>query len=172
MMPNARTIGNRRRDAASEQGPAAKAESAPAAEAGGADCPQPDALPVHSSRFVRGLFIAGGVTCVALGLAGIVLPVLPTTPFILLAAYCFARASPRLHQWLLDSRTFGPMIREWQRYRAIPWRTKLTAIALMSATMAASIVFFVRPWPLQAGLGLLGVGLAVWLYRIPSRDRP
>lgn len=136
------------------------------------DQPQSEPLPVHASRLVRGLLIAGGVTCVGLGVAGIVLPVLPTTPFILLAAYCFARASPRLHRWLLDSRTFGPMIREWQTHRAIPWRTKLTAIALMSATMAVSIVFFVRPWPLQAGLGLLGVGLAIWMYRIPSRDRP
>ena len=77
------------------------------------------------------------------------LPVLPTTPFMLLAAFCFMRASPRLHQRLLRSRTFGPMIREWEQHRAIPWRTKLTAIALMSVTMAASIYLFVRPWPLQ-----------------------
>ncbi len=127
---------------------------------------------VHSSRLVRGFYIAGGVACVALGLAGVVLPVLPTTPFILLAAFCFARASPKLHQRLLDSPSFGPMIREWEEHRAIPWRTKLTAIALMSTTMALSIALFVRPWPLQLGLGLLGVGLAIWLYRIPSRDRP
>ena len=120
---------------------------------------------------MRGFFLGGGVACIALGLAGLVLPVLPTTPFILLAAFCFARASPRLHQWLLRSPTFGPMIREWQQHRAIPWRTKLTAIALMSATMAGSIVLFVRPWPLQVGLSLLGLALAVWLYRIPSRDR-
>jgi len=120
---------------------------------------------------VRGFFLVGGVACIALGMAGLVLPVLPTTPFMLLAALCFARASPKLHRWLLGSRTFGPMIHEWQRHRAIPWRTKLTAIALMSVTMAGSIVFFVRPWPLQAALFLLGLVLAIWLYRIPSRDR-
>ena len=120
---------------------------------------------------MRGFFLVGGVACIALGMAGLVLPVLPTTPFILLAALCFARASPKLHRWLLGSRTFGPMIHEWQRHRAIPWRTKLTAIALMSVTMAASIVLFVRPWPLQLALSVLGLILAIWLYRIPSRDR-
>ena len=127
---------------------------------------------VHSSRLVRGLFVVGGAICVALGMAGLLLPVLPTTPFMLLAAYCFARASPRLHRRLLDSRSFGPMIREWQRHRALAWRTKLTAIVLMSATLAVSIVFFVRQPTLQLILALLGVALAVWLYRIPSRDRP
>jgi hypothetical protein len=121
---------------------------------------------------VRGLFLAAGIGCLALGIAGLVLPVLPTTPFVLLAAFCFARASPRLHQRLLRSRTFGPIVREWEQHRAIPWRTKLIAIALMSATLAVSIAFFVRPWPLQLALALLGLGLAVWLYRFPSRDRP
>ena len=126
---------------------------------------------VHASPLVRGVLVACGVLCVALGAAGLVLPVLPTTPFMLLAAFCFARASPALHRRLVASRLFGPTIVEWQRHRAIPWRTKITAIALMSATLAVSIVFFVRPVALKAGLALLGVGLAVWLYRIPSRDR-
>jgi hypothetical protein len=121
---------------------------------------------------VRGVLVACGVLCVALGAAGLVLPVLPTTPFMLLAAFCFARASPALHRRLVQSRVFGPTIVEWQRHRAIPWRTKIAAIALMSATLGVSIVFFVRPVPLKLALALLGVGLAVWLYRIPSRDRP
>lgn len=127
--------------------------------------------PVHASRVVRVLLRVAGVTCVVLGIVGLVLPVLPTTPFMLLAAYCFARASPRLHRRLLRSKTFGPMIREWQQHRAIPWRTKMTAIALMAATMTVSIVFFVRSPALKAALAMLGVVLALWLYRVPSRDR-
>lgn len=127
--------------------------------------------PVHASRVVRVLLRVAGATCVVLGIVGLVLPVLPTTPFMLLAAYCFARASPRLHRRLLRSKTFGPMIREWQQHRAIPWRTKMTAIALMAATMTVSIVFFVRPHALKAALAMLGVVLALWLYRVPSRDR-
>jgi uncharacterized membrane protein YbaN (DUF454 family) len=121
---------------------------------------------------VRGVLLSCGVLCVALGAAGLVLPVLPTTPFMLLAAFCFARASPALHRRFVQSRLFGPTIVEWERHRAIPWRTKLTAIALMSATLGVSIVFVVQPAALRIALALLGVVLAVWLYRIPSRDRP
>jgi hypothetical protein len=126
----------------------------------------------HDSPEVRAVLVGAGTACVVLGLLGLFLPVLPTTPFLLLAAACYARASERFYNWLLNNRTFGPTIREWRRYRSIPYRTKLTAIALMSLTLASSIVFFVRNPYLQAALSLLGVGLAVWLYRIPSRDRP
>jgi len=136
------------------------------------DLDEPGSARVHASRVVRGVLLGCGVLCVALGAAGLVLPVLPTTPFMLLAAFCFARASPALHRRLVQSRLFGPTIVEWERHRTIPWRTKLTAIALMSATLAVSIVFFVQPTALRIALALLGVVLAVWLYRIPSRDRP
>jgi len=124
----------------------------------------------HDSPLVRGLLLAAGVTCVALGVVGIFLPLLPTTPFMLLAAACFARSSQRFHERLLANRTFGPLILEWEKHRSLPRRTKLTAIVLMSLTLAVSIVFFVeRPW-LQALLAAFGVLLAVWMYRIPSRD--
>lgn len=126
----------------------------------------------HSSPVVRILLVAAGTACVGLGVLGLFLPLLPTTPFLLLAAACYARASPRFYNWLLNNRTFGPTIREWQRYRSIPYRTKLTAIALMSVTLTSSIVFFVRNPYLQATLAMFGVALAVWMYRIPSRDRP
>ena len=126
----------------------------------------------HDSPVVRVLLVTAGTTCVALGVLGLFLPVLPTTPFLLLAAACYARASRRFYNWLLNNRTFGPTIREWRRYRSIAYRTKLTAIVLMSLTLSSSIVFFVRNPYLQAVLALLGVALAVWLYRIPSRDRP
>ncbi len=129
-------------------------------------------LRLHDSPTVRLLFWSAGSLCVALGVIGLFLPVLPTTPFMLLAAACYARASERFYRWLLTHRVFGPTVREWRRHRSIPWRTKLWAIVLMSATLATSIVFFVRPPWLQGALALLGVLLAVWLYRVPSRDRP
>jgi hypothetical protein len=123
------------------------------------------------SRLVRVLFNLAGTVALGLGLLGIFLPLLPTTPFVLLAAGCYARGSERFHQWLLANRTFGPMVYEWERHRSLPYRTKVTAIVLMSTTMAISIVFFVRPAWLKIVLGLFGVGLAIWMYRIPSRDR-
>lgn len=129
-------------------------------------------LRLHDSPAVRALYWSAGSLCVALGVLGLFLPVLPTTPFMLLAAACYARASERFYRWLLTHRLFGPTVREWRRHRSIPWRTKLWAIALMSATLATSIVFFVRPAWLQLALAAMGAGLAIWLYRVPSRDRP
>jgi uncharacterized membrane protein YbaN (DUF454 family) len=101
-----------------------------------------------------------------------VVPVLPTTPFILLAAACFARSSDRFYHWLLHHRTFGPLVREWRQYRSIPYRTKLLAIAMMAGTLTVSIVFFVPKGWLQVALAVFGVLLAAWLYNVPSRDRP
>jgi uncharacterized membrane protein YbaN (DUF454 family) len=125
----------------------------------------------HPSYPVRVALLVAGSGCVAAGLAGIFLPVLPTTPFLLLAAACYARASRRFYNALLNNRLFGPAILEWQEHRSIRYRTKLTAILLMSLTMAVSIVFFVPNGWLQALLAALGLVLAVVLYRIPSRDR-
>ncbi len=126
----------------------------------------------HRSRWIRGLFLIAGTVALGLGIVGVFLPVLPTTPFVLLAAACYARGSRRFHQKLLANRTFGPIIAEWERHRSIPYRTKVAAVVLMSLTLATSIVFFVRPVWLKALLAVMGVGLAIWLYRIPSRDRP
>lgn len=121
---------------------------------------------------MRAAYLAAGFLFLGAGVLGMVLPVLPTTPFVLLAAACFARSSDRFYQWVLHHRSFGPLVREWRTHRSIPYRTKLFAIALMAISLTVSIVFFVRPGWLQAALALFGVGLAAWLYRIPSRDRP
>ena len=93
--------------------------------------------PRSRSRLVRGLFNAAGTLALGLGILGIFLPLLPTTPFVLLAAACYARGSERFHQWLLANPTFGPIVREWEDHRSLPYRTKITAIALMSANTAA-----------------------------------
>ena len=128
--------------------------------------------PLHASAAVRWLLIAAGLVATLLGVIGAFLPVMPTTPFLLVAAACFARASPKLDRMLTGSRTFGPTIVEWRRHRSIPWRTKLVAIGLMSTMLTVSIVFFVRPWWAQAALAAVGAATVVFLWRVPSRDRP
>ena len=126
----------------------------------------------HPSPSVRAALVLAGSGFVLVGLAGVFLPVLPTTPFLLVAAACYARASRRFYNALLNNRLFGPAIFEWRQHRAIARRTKLTAIALLSLTLATSIVFFVENTWLRLGLALCGLVLAAWLYRIPSRDAP
>jgi uncharacterized membrane protein YbaN (DUF454 family) len=131
-----------------------------------------DEVRPHASPLVRGLLVSAGVIALALGLVGVALPVLPTTPFLLLAAACFAKASPALYRRLAHSRAFGPAIREWRRHRSIPWRAKLAGIALMSISITVSAVFFVKPWWGKALLFATMIVVGTWLYRIPSRDRP
>ena len=126
----------------------------------------------HRLLTVRVLYAGLGTGCVVLGILGMFLPVLPTTPFLLLAAGCYARASGRFYNWLLNHPLFGPTIQEWRRHRSIAYRTKVTAIVLMALTLGSSIVFFVgEPW-LRGALAAFGVILGIYLYRIPSRDRP
>lgn len=123
----------------------------------------------HGSPVVRALFFVAGAVSLALGIAGAFLPVLPTTPLVLLAAACFARSYRPLHEWLLAHRLFGPIVREWHEHRSIPRRTKFVAITMMATTLGVSIVFFVEPRWLQALLAAFGIGLGLWMYRLPSR---
>jgi hypothetical protein len=124
----------------------------------------------HGSPVVRAVFFVAGAVSLGLGVAGIFLPVLPTTPLVLLAAACFARSYRPFHEWLIGHRLFGPMLREWHEHRSIPRKVKFTAIAMMVTTLGASIVLLVEPAWLKAALAALGIALGAWMYRLPSRD--
>lgn len=87
----------------------------------------------------RVFWMAGGGLALALGLAGIVLPLLPTTPFLLLAAFCFARSSPRLEMWLVEHPRLGPPIRHWRAEGAIAPRAKGLALIAIAATFGLSL---------------------------------
>ena len=126
----------------------------------------------HANPGVRLAFALLGCLFVALGIAGAFLPLLPTTPFMLLAAACFARASTRFYNWLLNTRAFGPAILEWRLHRSIPYRVKLIAITMMAVTLTISVLWVVQDAWLRASCAALGVLLALWMYRIPSRDAP
>jgi uncharacterized membrane protein YbaN (DUF454 family) len=105
-----------------------------------------------------------GVLALVVAGVGVVLPLLPTTPFVLLAAGCFARSSPRMHAWLLRNRTFGPMIAKWEQKKCVSLKVKLTALTMMMVVGGASVYFFVPPGGFTlAALALIAAGCAVVL---------
>jgi len=100
-----------------------------------------------------------GVFFLLIGGAGVVLPLLPTTPFVLAAAACFAKSSPRMHAWLLGSRVFGPVIGDWEKKKCISLKVKLSALTMMTVVGGTSVLLFVPPgWPSLSGLGLIALG--------------
>ncbi|MCX9157415.1 YbaN family protein [Niveibacterium sp. 24ML] len=112
----------------------------------------------------RILWIVLGTVCLLLAVLGALLPLLPATPFVIAAAACFARSSPRIHAKLLNNKTFGPMIRDWEARRCMPRKAKVVAIAMMSLMGGISIAFFVPPgWPKLAGAAFILIGCATVL---------
>jgi uncharacterized protein len=124
---------------------------------------------LHDSRLVRLACVVAGVVALALGLIGIVVPVLPTTPFVLLAAACFARSSVRLHDAMLTHRIAGPIIHEWQTYRAMPRKVKRVAYGLMLLSFGSSILFMQSNWH-RSMLAVVGLILLFFLWRVPVRE--
>lgn len=119
----------------------------------------------------KAVLIGLGGLALGLGLLGVVLPGLPTTPFILLAAACFAKASPRLHRRLVANPLLGPLVRDWEANRSLPVKVKLIAIGSMAIMVGLSAWHFAgRPW-LQGALVALGVIGAVVVGRIPTREK-
>lgn len=121
-----------------------------------------------SWRLSRPLLIALGWTFVALGFVGIFLPLLPTTPFVLLALWCFARSSKRFHDWLYNHPRFGPLARNWREYGVVPLRAKLLAVT----TMALSLGYLIHAgmdWHILAVVGATLTVVATWLVSRPSR---
>ncbi|NMP29954.1 DUF454 domain-containing protein [Thalassotalea sp. M1531] len=112
-----------------------------------------------------------GLLFVGLAMAGAALPVLPTTPFLLVAAACFAKSSPRLYNKLISNKVFGPMILDWQEHRAIPKRAKI--ISLISMVLAVAWSCYVLPEPhWQLLVIALVTGPFIFIWRLPlSEDK-
>ncbi|HFQ5378163.1 TPA: YbaN family protein [Vibrio vulnificus] len=119
---------------------------------------------------IRRLFlnIVGGLS-LCLGIAGIVLPLLPTTPFILLASACFLRSSPRFHHWLHSHKTFGPVLDNWQQNRAVTRRVKQRAILFILLSFSVSIWIAPLMWLKIALMFGLIVLLGIFV-RLPVSD--
>ncbi len=121
-----------------------------------------------TDRMKRGVYIIVGSMALALGALGLFLPVLPTTPFVILAAACYYRGSERLHAWILRSRWFGETISNYQSGRGITLGTKIKAIGLMWLTITASALFYVDSLLVRVMLFGVSTSVTIYLVRLPT----
>lgn len=123
--------------------------------------------PLPPRRLTRWFWVALGGIAAALGLLGLVLPLLPTTPFMILAAACFARSSPRLHDWLLAHPAFGPAIVNWRDNRAIAPRAKRLSLGAMAAAWGLSLALGLG-WAILLVQGAVLAVMAGWIWTRPD----
>lgn len=107
-----------------------------------------------------------GLMFVGLAILGVILPILPTTPFLLVAAACFAKSSPRLQKKLLANKTFGPLIHEWQQSRSIPRKAKRVALLTIILSVVWS-AYLLKSFMLTALVFALVIGPFIFLWRLP-----
>jgi len=116
-----------------------------------------------SKRLTRGILVIAGFVFTGLGLLGIFLPLLPTTPFLLLAGACYARSSKRCHFWLLDNKWFGICIKDYQERKGITLRVKVIAISLLWISICFSVSFMVGNLFVSSIVVLIALGVTVFL---------
>jgi uncharacterized protein len=126
-------------------------------------------------KIIRALWLAVGLVCVGLGAIGMVLPILPTTPFLLAAAACFCKSSTRMYDWLLSNRWFGEYIRNYKEGRGLPMKTKIIALTVLWATIGISTVFFLNRllpsqfvFPIQIIMIAVAVGVSIHILKLPT----
>lgn len=134
----------------------------------------PERKPLASG--VKAVLVAVGLVAVGLGVVGIFLPLLPTTPFLLLAAACFFRSSDRLYRWLMNHRVLGPFIRNYREHRAITRRTRVTALTLLWATIGYCVLGVLDAGWARALLLLIATAVTYHLLSlnavVPPPDNP
>ena len=129
----------------------------------------PDECPVSvstRSKFKVFLWKTTGVFCVGLAIVGAILPIMPTTVFLIMATACFAKSSPRLQRKLLNNKVFGPMIHEWQQHRSIPRKAKRVALLMIVLSVAWS-AYLLKNILLTLLVIVLVIGPFIFLWRLP-----
>ena len=126
-------------------------------------------------KIVRMLWFIAGTICVVLGAIGILLPILPTTPFLLAAAACYYKSSERMHRWLLNNKLFGKYIRNYTEGKGLPMKTKITALSLLWITIIFSTVFVLNRLlsaflvlPMQLIMVAVAVAVSIHILRLPT----
>jgi hypothetical protein len=119
-------------------------------------------------KFVRAFLFAAGSAFLGLGAIGIVLPILPTTPFLLLALACYFRSSERMTHWMLTNKYFGKYIKNYREGKGIPLKTKVVAITILWAAILYASFFVIPFWAAQLIMMGVAVGVTVHLVKLPT----
>lgn len=141
--------------------------AAPSQAVADADADAAADLHLQSGKLTRWLYMAFALLCLALGLIGVVVPGMPTTVFILMAAWAAARSSPRLHAWLFNHRLFGPMLRDWQNGGTVSRSAKRKATLMMVLCAAVLPLTHAPTWAVLLALGCMA-GVLIWLWCRPE----
>ena len=127
---------------------------------------------IQSTRIFKGLLMVIGSLSVVLGVVGIFLPLLPTTPFLLLAAACFVRSSPRFYQWLVQHPRLGTYILHYLNGEGMPKRAKWLTIAMIWSTISISAFFFVPIFWVKCLLFFIAACVSIYLLKLPTLKTP
>jgi uncharacterized membrane protein YbaN (DUF454 family) len=119
-------------------------------------------------RIIRALLLAAGTISLALGAIGVVVPLLPTTPFLLLATACYLRSSDRMHSWLINNKWFGSYIKNYQEGKGIPLKTKILAVSFLWITIIISAFVIMNILWVQVILLAIATGVSVHIIRLPT----
>ena len=125
--------------------------------------------PAPKRRVPRPVLIGLGWVSVGLGFVGVFVPGLPTTTFLLIAAWCFYRSSPKAHEWLLEHRLLGPYVRDFLSGKGMPMKSKVIAWTMIWVTCGSSALFFIDPILIRAFVVLCAVIGTVVIVRVPTR---
>ena len=121
-----------------------------------------------SNPLAKLMWVSLGSLFVGLGAIGVIVPGLPTTPFLILAAACYIRSSQRLYDWLISNKRFGPYLKDYREGKGIPRKAKRLAIVMIVVFVGFSVVFGIEDLTLKIVVGLLGlIGLLYVLFKVP-----
>ena len=120
----------------------------------------------------RHLFFAIGILATALGFVGVIFPIMPTVPFLLVAVWAFSRSSQRFHYWLYNHRIYGPPIRRWDKYRVVPMIAKIWAVVAMAGGLTLTAIFTEVPAWAVVGAAVAMGAIGLYIVTRPSHAPP
>ena len=129
---------------------------------------QSEAAQTSENKLIRSIFFMAGTITLVIGAIGIFLPILPTTPFLLLSLACYLRSSEKMTHWMLNNKYFGKYIRNYKEGKGIPLKTKMFAIIVLWITIIFSAFFLIVIWIVQLLLIIIAISVTIHLIRLPT----